>query len=412
MINTIGNIIGLNTILTPNENIYQTAKIRNIVEGNGLLNLDNLDVIDTIYTCKSILCNTISKLPINILKDNKKYKEHKYWNLVHNSPNSYQTTNVFSSTMINHLMGYGNAFAKIIKTNGNVDSLQIKHPSTLTGYNLNRAGVLTFSFTDEDINNEDLIHLKLYSDNGITGVNPISAIKMQLSINGQANTTIDSYYRNGLHTSKVMKSMSNTTNKEYDQAQQNWAKNHTGSLKAGEMFNLPFGSEIQELKLDFADAQLLPTIIQNSKSIASAYGIPLWMLGLEPNSKTIEESILAFQVMTIQPLAKMIKEEFSRKLLTETERYDEVSIELNLNSMLAANSITRATYLKLLKEGAIICANDAAKIEGFDSYEGGQYHYQQSQNQPLELITKDGEFRPITNGTTDTSKKEDKSNDN
>jgi HK97 family phage portal protein len=407
MFNSILNSFKLNIAVGTDKdfNDYQQSKIRAYFDGNGVYSDSQSDRINTIFTCKKILCDTLSKLPLNVTKNGKKITDHRLYNLIHFAPNGYQTTNIFVSTLTNHLCGPGNAWATINKQGLNVNSIDILQPDQFSEYKLNEEGKLVYTFTinkkKTKINYDDCIHLMQFSDDGILGkCAENSALAKQLSIIYQANQVIDSYYRNGLHTNKVIKSMSNVDSKAYNTAQMDWQKANSGSIKAGEMINLPFGSEIQELKLEFADAQLIPTIEFNSKQIAAAFGIPLWMLGLEQNSKSIEESLLAFQVQTIQPLAKIFKEELSRKLLTEDERKQGVAIEFNLQAMLAADSITRANYLKTLKDAAIISANEAASIEGYDEYEGGQYHYQQSQYQPLELITKNGEFKPMTNGTT------------
>jgi HK97 family phage portal protein len=402
MFNSLMSAFNINIVTAPTA-LYadmQVAKIQSIIEGNGSFN-DNANALNTIFTCKKILTETLSKMPLQVLKNGKKFKDHKLYNLIRYSPNSYQTSNVWISTAIGHLCDTGNFFCKINKVNGKVVNLQIKHPKTFKGYKLNTAGVLIYSFIDEDINGQDLIHFKIYSDDGIIGTSPLAALNKLMSINFQAGQTIDSYYKNGLHSNKALKSMSNVDGKDYNRAQQEWAKSHTGSLRAGEIMNLPYGSEIQELKLEFTDAHLLPSLKFTAEQIGAAYGIPNYMLGLVENSKNIEESLLSFEKQTIQPIATIISEELEAKLLTDKEKInDDVTIELDLKVMMATDSNTRATYLKTLKDAAIISANEAAVIEGFDTYEGGQYHYQQSQYQPLELITKDGEFKPVTTGNS------------
>jgi|ERR1035437_2149587 HK97 family phage portal protein len=376
---------------------FQAARIRAMIEGNGMFTDTNVDAINTIYTCKKILCDTVSKLPLNITSANKKFKDHKLWNLIHNQPNSYQTTNVWVSTMLNHCLGWGNAWSRIKKPSGDAVSIDIIHPSKLTGYRLNEAGVLIFKFGDEEIRSTDLIHLMMYSDNGLVGQSPTTALMRQLSINYQANSTIDNYYRNGLHSNKAIKSVVGVTGKEYNESLIDWQKQNSGTIKAGEMVSIPFGTEIQELKLAFADAELLPTLKYNTTAIGALYGIPLFMLGVEEmRYKSIEDAIIAFQTQTIAPLANMFKKELSAKLLSPEDLANEVAIEFSLQAMMAADGIARSTYLKTMVDAAIISPDQAAAIEGFDAYDGGQYHYKQSQYQPLELTAKNGEWKPVT----------------
>jgi HK97 family phage portal protein len=403
MFNTLTNAFNINIKLGDDTNKTFNQPINAQLEGYGVYDKSMIDSINTVFTCKKILIETISKLPLNITSKNKKYKEHYLFNIIHNKPNTYQTTNVFISTLLNHFCSFGNAFAKINKVEGRVNNLQIIHPSKFKGYELNEFGVLTYKFVDFNIISDDILHFKYFvSDDGILGLSPLDALNKLLAGNYQAIEIINNYYKNGLHSNLFIKAMTNVQSKDYNIAQQDWAKSQSGVFKAGEIKNLPFGSELQEIGIQFTDAQLLPTIKYNTSQIGAVYGIPLFMLGIEEMKyKSIEESLIAFQTQTIAPLAKIFKEEFSSKLLFDKERINEdINIEFNLNAMLAADSITRANYLKTLKDATIISPNEAAKIEGFDEFEGGQYHYQQSQYQPLELITKDGEFKPITNGQT------------
>ncbi|HLO60948.1 MAG TPA: phage portal protein [Bacteroidales bacterium] len=405
MFNTFLSGLGINVTVANDKtfNDIQTERIRAIMEGNGVFNDGNINTINTVFTAKKILADTLSKLPMNVLLKNKQYQEHPLFYLVHSDPNSYQTMNVFISTLVNHLCDWGNAFAKVNKQEGKVKNLQILHPSQYITHDLNAEGVLKFKFRTKDgeieVNNDDLIHLKILSDDGIIGLNPIAAIRKQLSINWQGQTTAENYYRNGIHGNKFMKSMGNVDSKEYHKGQQDWLKANSGVFRAGEVPSLPFGVEIQETKLEFADSMILDSLRYNTSQILALFGIPMWMNNLESQTN-IEQSLLSFQSITIQPLAKCFKEEFSKKLLMPEERRKGITIEFNLKAMLAADAITRANYLKTLTSSAIISPGEAAEIEGYDGdFENSRFHYQQSQNIPLELSMVDGKWSPATAGS-------------
>jgi HK97 family phage portal protein len=361
---------------------------------------NNSDEISTIFTCKKIIIDTISKLPLNLNLNGKKAESHYLFDLIHYNPNNYQTINTFLSTITNHILEFGNAFASITKQAGKPVSLNIIHPLKFKKYTLNENGFLVYEFENNlKIKADELLHFKIYSDDGILGIPIIDALIPQLAANFQANNIINSHYKNGLHSNLFLKSMQNVNNNEYNKAQQEWIKSNTGVFKAGQVTNLPFGTEVQAVNLQFSDAHLLPTIKYNTSQIGAAFGVPLFMLGIEEMKyKSIEEALIAFQSTTIQPLAKMIKEEFSSKLLFLKERKKGYEIELNLKAMLQADSVTRANYLKTMLGSSVISPNEAAKIEGYDTFQGGEYHYTQAQQQPLEIITQNGEYKPVTSG--------------
>jgi HK97 family phage portal protein len=240
----------------------------------------------------------------------------------------------------------------------------------------------------------------LLSENGLTGLSPLEAVRRQISIKYQAENTTEKYYKNNLHSNKYIKSLPGIDLKQYNQGQADWNEQNKGSNNSGTVPTLPYGSEIAELKLEFADAMLLDSIKFNSGQICVMYGLQGWMLGLEEMKyKSIEESLIAFQKTTIEPLAKLFKEAFSNALLTEDERSEGIAIEFDLKAMLASDNITRANYLKTMTSSGIMSLNAAAQIEGYDEFENGDLHFMQSQNIPIEKSMVDGKWSPATNGS-------------
>ena len=88
-----------------------------------------------------------------------------------------------------------------------------------------------------------------------------------------------------------------------------------------------------------------------------------------------------------------------------------ISIEFNLQSLVEADMTTRANYLDKSVKAGYMKLSKAAQIEGLESNESIDYNFVQAQVQPLQLVIKDGEYKPITNGTTNNSNTNSKEDD-
>lgn len=399
MYRTLASAFNVNTEVAP---INNTVRARGIQISNfAQFDLSQSNKLAILYSCKKIISETIGKLPVYTTKDGKKYTEH-YVNSVLQRPNGYQTCNIFLSKVINDLQDNGNSYYRIYKENGFAKSL-IPLYAPEVSYDILENGELIYIYKNVRYNSCDILHFRdsVLDINGVCGVSPVKILSKLININYQSLNVIDNYYRNGLHTNKYLQSQGGVDVKGFNQGLHQFKEEYKGSANAGELLNLPFGTEIKELKLEFADAALLDSMKETGKQIAAAFGVPTFLLNLdEMKYKSIEEALTSFKSVTIEPIIKMIKTELRSKLLSSKDIKNNISIDFNLNAMLASDSITRANYLKTLKDSAIITPNQAAFIEGFDTYEAGSYHYSQSQNQPLELICKNGEFKPVTTGKT------------
>lgn len=377
---------------------------------NNKFNSDDLDKVNTIFTCIRILSDTVGKLPVMVKNDGERLNSHEIFPIVRFRPNSYQTAFTFFKTLIVHMCYYGNAYARIHKTDGYVTALHIIHPTNIQKAEITDAGNLRYTYTGADkyIYSEDILHFKWLSEDGVFGLNPIRAIFRQLSINYQGLQTIDKYYENGLHSGRYIKSIGDTSFTQFNQGVQSWQQNAAGSVNAGRIFSVPYGTEIKELRLEFADAQILDTMKFNTGQVAALYGVPGWMLGVEEMKyKSIEEGLLAFRTQTIHPVAEIFEAELSNKLLFDEEQINGTTIEHDIDKMLAADAATRSKYVTELVKAGIITRARAAKIEGYPADEKLDFHTMQAQDQVIEaVVTKENDkwdYNPKTQGLSNTS---------
>ncbi len=379
---------GIKTFFTTDKQ-YVDYRIPQLISGKGF-DLSKAEKIATVYTCIDILGKTFAKLPCEkyIENQNGKQKDKKsdLYELLHYTPNAYTSSQSFFQALETNRNLRGNAFAYINRNNtsGRPESLTIIQPWQVKSYVVYENQL--YYHIQLDVKKDDLkvvpainiLHFKGLSLDGIWGLNPIESLRLNLSTTHKGLTTIDSFYDNNANSPKALKStVSGANQKNMLEAVKQFNNEFAGANNAGQMLPLPPNTEIQELKLNFADAQFIETVKFNANQIAALFGIPAHMVGNTEASKfnNVEQMSIGFKADTISPIARMYRQELEMKLLTTAQRAAGESIEFNLNAMIETDHQTRYEgYYKLFQCGAI-SPNDINRIENMPTSPEGDDRY-------------------------------------
>lgn len=386
--------------------------------------------ISTVYTSVKILAETVSRLPLNVYKVDPKNgrivnKEDYRYKLLHSNPNNYTTSMNFFATLERHRNIKGNAFCLIHRNNmnGRVEYLEILPPSRVKNYNItnNELYYVLYGIKDNGTidtgkeivyNSNDILHFRMLTNDGVWGINPLEALRLNLSTSSKAYQTIDKFYENnGFWTKGLKSTISGANQPKVIEAAKKFRNEYNGYDKAGELIILPPNMEIQDFTLNLADAQFIETIKFNDNKISSLYGVPPHLVGNFEASKfnNVEQLALNFKVNTIAPILRMYRQELEFKLLTEKERNEGVTIEFNSMAMVETDHKTRMEGYKALSNVAGITPNEILKLEGMETFEGGDQHFIMSnmmaaehyyKKQELELEKLRAELEKNKNGNT------------
>jgi len=345
--------------------------------------------ISTVYTSCKILAEDVGSFPLNvymnsddggkvIVKDDPRYP------LLHYMPNDYTTSNIFFSTLEYIRNVKGNSFASINrdKKNGRITSLSIINPSYIIGYKLVN-NKLYYIYENGDIadliNAENILHFRSLTNDGVWGINPIEKLRMNISSTYKAFATIDKFYDNNATSPKALKTTipEGINPKEWQAKVVDFTEKYGGFKNAGKIISLPPFTELQDITLNFADAEFIATIRFNADQIAALYKIPPFMIGNFESSKfnNLEQLQLSYKINTMRPILRMYRQEMESKLLSLEERIEGLSIEFNSNALVETDSKTRIENYKSLFGMGVLTPNDIAKWEGYPAYEGGEDHF-------------------------------------
>lgn len=356
------------------------------------------DSTSIIYSCCKILSENLSRMPIQIKKEDEMgtagFKEHHLWNVLNYAPNRYQSPQVFWSTVEYHRNYFGNGVVHVHRyQNGRVKSLEIIHPSLIKDAKIVNGNLWYYvqkKNTLIAIKSDDILHFRAISEDGVFGFSPIYALSKDISILRQAEETIDNFYKNKATSQYALSSeLGDSRNyKVLKQAQEDFQADNGGADNAGRVITLPPNTKLTSLASNYADAQLIETIKAKKHDIATAFSIPLYMIN-DTKGDDAENTSLIFRNYTMSPIVSMYRSELEFKLLSKQEKDGGVTIEFNLDALIEADMVSRTKSIAEQVKSGLMTPNEGSIKLGNSKVSGefGNYHYVQAQYVPLEKFS-------------------------
>lgn len=369
------------------------------ISEEGALNLS------AVWACVRILSETVGTLPIHLYKRTDKGRERQYAHACHKLlqlPNSF--SNRFD--LMHHLMIscalWGNGYARIYRgKDASPIRLQLIHPAKVEPI-LNPNEELFYRLDNgELLPNDELIHLRGLSTNGIKGKSPIAVHRDNLSLTMAAQEYGERFFNQGGNMSGVFKYPSTLKPEAYQRLKKDLVAQSVGLHNAHIPLLLEGGMTYERISIPPEDAQFIATRKFQKTEIATIYGIPPHMIAdLErATNNNIEHQGMEFVTYCLMPYLVRLEEEFNRKLLRYDE-FEEYYFLFGLNGLLRGDAKTRSEYYKNMNFVGAMNANEIRSLEDMNAYEGGDEYFVQMNMQPVKNAI-NGEPKNSTAGNRD-----------
>lgn len=309
--------------------------------------------------------------------------------LLKGRPSAYYDNFTFRDTLQRRLMAFGNAYC-IIHKNGNgfpVD-LEIWEGNNPDIYKHNEPGKrpeLFYNFGDrKPLSQWDVIHLKAWSMDGLTGNNPLIIAREAL---GQAISQIEygaSFYGNGAHVSGSVETDKILTDPQRV-ALGNSIDGVSGTDNVGNILILDGGLKYKHIGVTPVDADLASGRRLSTEDIANITGVPVFLLNnLERATfSNIEHLARTFVQYTLGMHCNRWESEFSTKLFPQ-RFWGKKYIKFNLDGLLRGDTESRAKFYNSLFQVGAMSPNDIRRAEELNPYDGGDEYYV-----PLNMVEPD-----------------------
>jgi len=376
------------------KNLLENRRFNNNVNYGTYATLD-ADVLSsedalrdaTYFKCIKIISESIGKVGCNLKREkgngDVREKENPLFNLVKKRPNPYMSSLDFFKCMEARRQHKGDSFALICRDRKGqvtglypidvitliVDNIGIaktsKQNAILVQYTCGDSGIIYNARYDE------VLHFKGFSMDAITSNSIKNILKDTIEINNSAKKYQKELFSNGLTNKCTVQMASDIRDeKKLNEAQELF--NMMWSAK-GRFITVPAGYKVDPLNISLADSQFKELKEMGAKQIASAFGVPQFMLNdlSDTNNNSLEMSNLHFLSNCLMVLFKSIELELEEKLLSEEDRRNGLYFEFNINELLRVDQKTQQEIITNFVRNGVYSINDARKLMGLLEIEGG-----------------------------------------
>jgi HK97 family phage portal protein len=284
--------------------------------------------ISTVFTATRVLSDGIASLPCKVFKQTPNGKmediDAPLSHLLQIEANPETSSYSFFETLVTHLNLRGNAYAEIQRDKaGNVVALWNLDPRKTEPVRLGVNGDLSYKTgvgmgpgQTRIIAAKDMLHVVLFSWDGVQGISPIAMLRQTLGLAIGQQKFSARLLKNNAVPALALTVDAKMKPEDKAKARSDWEQLQTGGSQ-GRVAILDGGLSIEKLGLSSEDAQLLASRSFSRSEIAAAFRVPASMVGdlTRLSNSNHEQQSLSFVQDSLTPIIKRIEIEFRRKLL-------------------------------------------------------------------------------------------------
>ena len=269
------------------------------------------------------------------------------------TPNNHMTRKNFIYKIVTDMLVRGNAVVYPETSNKLIENLviwdmnKVHFEKTGNSYAI-RYGVSTFE-------PDEVLHFPCIpdDDNPFIGRGMISLIEGVITNLNQANATKSAFLKSKWKPSLILAVNSDISELQDLEYRKNILGSYTKTTEVGEPWLIPAGeitaTTVKPLTLH--DLAIQDSITLDKKVIASSIGIPPFMVGVGDFNKDAYNNFIS---TTIMPIAMIIQQELTKKLLTSGKRY----FKFNPKSLMQYDLSEKISFVKEMVGGGMLNRNE------------------------------------------------------
>lgn len=361
---------------------------------------DSMLSISAAYAAVRLIAETIGSLPLTLRQrmpdGSKKDATGDPTFDVFKEPNDDDTQMHFMQTLCGHAAVRGNAYAEIKRDGkGRVKELRPIHPDRVMVKRQN--GKLLYQVMPDQVfdNSKDyvvvnggeptrwltpdqVLHFRLFSVNGTTGLSPVQFFKDTLGEALAQQEYSSRLFSNGAMPRGILSVDDDAlTDEERSSITEAWKQAHQGSWNAHKTAVLPSSVKWQGLSFTAEDAQFLQSRNFSVTEIARIFHVPPHMLGqLERSTNNnIQQQSLEFLIYTIRPWLQAWEQFYNKQVLTVVQREKGLFLEFDVDALLRTDVQTETNVDQTKINNGTLSVNEVRLKNGLSPVEGGDEHF-------------------------------------
>lgn len=372
--------------------------------------------IATVNRCVEVLSTSMAVMPVYIMNERNKERlgEHALARMLWGRANEAMTSFDYQRLMMCNELLRGNAYAWLMRDgkSGRVVE-QIPLPPDCVSPVVLDDGKVWYAFTHPRsgemtlLRNEDVLHYKAYSEDGIEGVSILKRASLTLATAKSASVYENSMWKNGGRPSGVLttesdlggyvedrngkpiKKADGTLLTRKDQVRQAWDSVHQGADKAFRLAVLDLGLKYQPIAMTNSDAQFVQSNEIRVADVCRFFGVPLHLAYAGKQSyASNEQNGIEFVNYTLLGYETQWGQEDSYKLLLPKERAEGLRIKRELKVFLKGDTAAQTARYREMRNIGALNADEIRALEDMGEIEGGKVYYANLSYVPLASFEK------------------------
>lgn len=334
--------------------------------------------VSAFHACVRAIAEGVASIPWLLYREtrdgNVVAKTHPYYRLLHDSPNSYQTSYEFRETLAMNAAIHGNAYAlKRYDSRGFVSEMIPIHP-VLIDVKTIEGNEIVYDYFDPRggsgrFTSDEIIHIRYLADNGFLGMSPIRLIRGTVNLARAMDTYAQRFWENDAKPGLILESSQPIPEEAMAALKRQWNSLHRGPINAGKTAVLPVGLSLKELSGNTAEqAQMLELRTFIVQEIARAMRVPASIIGENSQAKygNVEQEALAFVQNTLTPWCCRFESAIQRGLLGGMDRY---SNQLDVRGLLRGDTAARSAYYVAGLTNGWFTINEVRRLEDLPPFD-------------------------------------------
>jgi HK97 family phage portal protein len=335
--------------------------------------------ITTVYACVTLIATSVASLPLKLIeradKGHIEAVDNPLYYLLAAEPNPDMSAVTFIETLVGCLALTGNCYAQIERNGlGQPVALWPLHPLKTKAM---RApdGKLVYKTTDGQTNGSyrvipasDVIHVPLFSLDGITGISPIAMARQALGLAKAAEKFGARLFGNGARPGGLLMNKGPKPDPKTQQEMRESWQQQQGGQNQGKIGFL-YGGEwsYESLGLNAEESQFLGTRGYQRADIAAIYKVSPHLVGdtSRLSGTNSEQLMLQFLTITLRPYLCKLEAEFVRKLCpTLGRKAGRFFVQFDVSGLLRTDLKSQMDAYQAGRQGGWYTSNDILRKLG------------------------------------------------
>ena len=336
--------------------------------------------ISAFFRGVNLISDSIASIPIQVKhEDGSGYSnivfDHYLYNLLDNNESQITRFEMMKMLIWSVIMR-GNGFIYILRgRDGKATGFRWLHPDDVLTYYNKQKNELYYQCTvvsKKKIEPVNMIHIKLYSDDGIIGRSVISYANRSIDVANNTENSAANFFKSGCNLNGIIKVEGTLTPQQKQDIRDSW-RDSVGTSGGG-IGVLQGNMSYTPVQMTVADAQLVESRQFTVVDIARWLGINPVLLGDLSHSSynTLEQAQLELLTHTLLPYISIIEEEFTRKIFVPSEKG--FYINLDEAAILRADKEKQVNYYTNLLDKGVLSINEVRRELGYREIDGGDTH--------------------------------------